>query len=342
MKTYKHLWEKLITKENFNIAYRNSIRKKKNQNQIRKFNENKDENLEAVRKLVISGNFHTSKYRKKKVYEPKERIIYKLPYSPDRIVQHAIMNILRPILTNLFIENSFACIEGRGQLKASQKCAEYVRRYRYCLKCDIHHFYPSINQHILSEKLHRIIKDDKFMKLVDDVIFSFPGDYNCPIGNYCSQWFGNYYLSFLDNYVLHVLKCGAYERYCDDFMLFSNDKLYLRECRDFIREFLWNELELTYSKDEIFDMKQGVDYVGYRHFKKYLLVRKSTGKRVKRRVKKIENKIDEKNLNLSKVEGQLSSAHGLLKHACTYNFKTSIHLDEMREKISEIKVNLII
>lgn len=97
------------------------------------------------------------------------------------------MNILKPILINLFIENSFACIEGRGQLKASQKCAEFTRKYKYCLKCDIHKFYPSINQYILSAMFHRIIADEKFMEILDDVIFSFEGGYNCPIGNYCSQ-----------------------------------------------------------------------------------------------------------------------------------------------------------
>lgn len=207
MKTYKNLWETFISKENFDLAYRNSIKNKAKQKQVRKFKEDAENNLEAVRQLVISGGFHTSEYQKKKIYEPKERIIYKLPYAPDRIVQHAVINILKPILLNKFIENSYACIEGRGQLKASQKCAEYVRRNKYCLKCDIHHFYPSINQKILSDMLHRFIKDERFMAVVDDIIFSFEGGYNCPIGNFCSQWFGNFYMTVVDNFILHELKC---------------------------------------------------------------------------------------------------------------------------------------
>mgnify|MGYP006916141554 CR=1 FL=1 len=121
MKTYKHLWEKLITKENFELAYENAIKGKRHYREIKQFNKNKEENLEALRQLVISGQFTTSSYREKHIFEPKERTVYKLPFAPDRIVQHAIMNILKPILTNLFIENTFACIEGRGQLKASQK-----------------------------------------------------------------------------------------------------------------------------------------------------------------------------------------------------------------------------
>lgn len=173
MKTYKHLWEKLITEENFELAYKNAIRNKSGQRQIKEFKKDAENNLKAVRQMVIDGKFHTSKYKQKKIYEPKERIIYKLPFNPDRIVQHAIMNILKPIMVNVFIENSYACIEDRGTHKASRKCAELTRKFKYCLKCDIRKFYPSIVQSILSDMLHRIIKDGRFMDVVDDVVFSF-------------------------------------------------------------------------------------------------------------------------------------------------------------------------
>lgn len=335
MKTYKNLWEQFVSKENFELAYKNSIKNKSGQHQIIEFKKNRENNLEKVRQSVVNGTFHTSEYKEMKIYEPKERIIYKLPYSPDRIVQHAIMNVLKPIFTNLFIENSFACIEGRGQLKASQKCAEYVRKNDYCLKCDIHKFYPSINQQTLSDMIHRIIKDNRFMDVIDDVIFSFEGGYNCPIGNLCSQWFGNFYLTKLDNFVLHELKPRGYIRYCDDFLLFDNDKTHLNRCRDRMSDFLQRELELEYSKAELFNVKQGVDFVGYRHFKKFLLVRKSTGKRLKKRCQRIDKKFY--SLNLDTTEGQLASGNGLIKHACTHNFRRSLKLDELTEKVRKAK-----
>lgn len=284
MKTYKNLWDDFISEENFELAYKNSIKRKRKQRQIRKFNENKEENLKKVRELVLSGNYHTSQYKSMKIYEPKERIIYKLPYAPDRIVQHAVMNILKPILITKFIENSYACVEGKGPHRASQKCAEFTRKYKYCLKCDIHHFYPSVNQQILSDMLHKIIKDEKFMQIVDDIVFSFDGETNVPIGNYCSQWFGNFYLTYLDNYILHDLKCEAYIRYCDDFLLYSDSKEELKKDKTLIKKFLGDKLRLKFSKAEIFNTKQGVDYCGYRCFKKYVLLRKSTAKRIRRRV----------------------------------------------------------
>lgn len=330
MKTYKHLWEQFITKENFELAYYNSIKGKGRQKSVQDFKENWEENLEEVRQMVIRGEFHTSPYKEKVIFEPKKRTIYMLPYNPDRIVQHAIMNILKPILMQKMIQNSFSCVEGRGQIKASLKCSEYVRKFDWCLKCDIHKFYPSISQEILSNKLHRIIADKKFMAVVDDVIFSFPGGYNCPIGNYLSQWFGNYYLSFLDNYVLHELKPGGYERYCDDFILFDNDKAKLQECRKKIDEFIWYELELEYSKAELFKTKtQGVDFCGYRHFKNYSLLRKRTGKKLKARYNSIYKELLSGCEVTEKMRGQVASGHGLLKHACTYHLRQAIEHDSL-------------
>jgi len=336
MKTYTNLWTQFISKENFEIAYFNARRGKNYQKSVREFADNWEEKLEEIRQSVINGKFHTSPYTQKVIYEPKERIIYKLPFNPDRIVQHAIMNVLKPILLTKFMDNSFACIEGRGQLKASLKCSEYVRKYNYCLKCDIRKFYPSINQNILSERLHKLIKDERFMKILDDVIFSFEGGYNCPIGNYCSQWFGNYYLTVLDNYVLHELKPSGYERYCDDFLLFSNDKKFLHDCRKKIETFLADKLELQYSKANVFHVKQGVDFCGYRHFGKYVLIRKTTATRLKKRFKNIHKALERGNYDKEFIQGQVASANGLMAHACSGNLRKSIGYDEIVRVLNSV------
>ena len=328
MKTHKRLWEKFEPKENFEKACVRSQKDKEKKHEIVNFNKNRDENLKAVRELAISGRFTTSHYRERKIYEPKERIIYILPYSPDRIVQHAIMNVLEPIFERHLIQNTYACIKKRGQLDASIKCSEYVRKFRYCLKCDIRKFYPSINQEKLSRSIHRIIRDDRFMEIVDDVIFSFPGGYNCPIGNYCSQWFGNFYLSALDNYVLHELKVGGFERYCDDFLLFDNDKHHLNECRKRIGDFLYERLELCFSKADLFDVKQGVDFCGYRSFEDFVLVRKGTAKRLIKRTKEVAEALDA-GKDKQPLMGKMASTNGILRHACTFNLRNSINFEDI-------------
>lgn len=320
MKTYKNLYKRFISKENFELAYKNAIKGKNKQRQVQEFKKNEKENLEKIRQLVISGKFHTSKYRKMTIYEPKERIIYKLPFAPDRIVQHAIMNILKPILLNLFIKNTFACIEGRGQHKASLKCSEFVRRNKYVYQGDVRKFYPSIDQFILSTMFHRLIKDTQFLAILDDIIFSFEGGKNCPIGNYCSQWFGNFYLSKLDNFVKHTLKCKDYERFCDDFLLFSDDKAYLNDCKKRVEAFLQNELLLNMSKSELYPTITGIDYCGYRHFGKYVLLRKRTAQRIIKRYRK----------EISKEA--VTSYKGVLKHCCSYHLNCKLNKILLQEK----------
>lgn len=332
MKTYSGLWQNIITKDNFALAQKKSRREKATRYDVQNFENHLERNLEQVRQLVISKQFHTAEYKSRKIYEPKERIIYVLPYAPDRIVQHAIMNVLVPYLEKLFIADSYACIEGRGQTRASLRTMEAIRRNKYCLKCDIHHFYPSINQNILSGMYHKKFSDKDFLELMDDIVFSFPGGYNCPIGNYTSQWSGNFYLTPLDHFCKHELKIRDYIRYCDDFLLFGNDKAYLHDCRRRIEDFIGKNLELTYSKADVFNVKQGVDFCGYRHFDNYILVRKSTAKRQIKKLKELPGMYERGEITREQMRSTIDSIGGWLKHANTYNLKKSMQINEIRRQ----------
>lgn len=332
MKSYGgNLFESIVDKDNFTVAQKLSRQGKSSRKEIRIFESNLDENLEEIRQLVINKKFHTAKYRSKKIFEPKERIIYILPYAPDRIVQHAIMNILVPYMEKMFITDSYACITGRGQTRASLRTMEAVRRNKYCLKCDIHHFYPSINQNILSEMYHRKFRDKDFLYLMDDIIFSFPGGYNCPIGNYTSQWNGNFYLTPLDNFCKHELRIRDYIRYCDDFLLFSDDKAYLHDCRKRIEDFI-GKYELTYSKADVFSVKQGIDFCGYRHFDNYILLRKSTAKKEIKRLKELPGEFESGLITKDKMRSTIDSMIGWQKHANTHNLQIATDIDFIRRK----------
>ena len=330
MKRYGNLWQQIITKENFELAEKRAKKRKGSRRDVIAFEKNLEKNLEEVRQLVVTKKFHTSPYKSRKIYEPKERVIYILPYTPDRIVQHAIMNILVPIMEKLFIADSYACIANRGQTKASLRTMEAVRRNTYCLKCDIHHFYPSINQSILSNMYHNKFKDKDFLEIIDDIIFSFPGGYNCPIGNYTSQWSGNFYLTPLDLFCKQELKIRDYIRYCDDFLLFGNDKAYLHDCRKKIEDFIGTHLELTYSKADVFNVKQGIDFCGYRHFDNYILVRKSTAKRQMKTIKRLPNLVESGKITTDNMRSIIDSTSGWLKHANAYNLKQAMKIDEIR------------
>jgi retron-type reverse transcriptase len=184
MRRHGNLWQKIISAENIALAHYNAARHKTSMFNVKKFAENLDENLERVRLSLVNKTFTTSRYTEKIVYEPKQRIIYVLPFAPDRIVQHALMNILLPIWDNLFINDSYACRQGKGIHAGSVRTMEYVRRNKYVLKCDISKFYPSINQEILFDIIKHKIKCPDTLWLIEDIIHSFPGGKNVPIGNY--------------------------------------------------------------------------------------------------------------------------------------------------------------
>jgi Reverse transcriptase (RNA-dependent DNA polymerase). len=330
------MWDALITKENFEVAQKDSRRGKSTRRQIVAFEKDLESNLEHVRQSVIDGSFHTSRYRSRAIYEPKKRTIYILPYNPDRIVQHAIANILIPYFKKIFISDSYACIEGRGQMQASLRTMQAVRRNKYCLKCDIHHFYPSIDQKVLSNLYHGKFRDEEFLRVVDDIIFSFPGGKNMPIGNYMSQWSGNFYLTPLDNFCKHELKIRDYIRYCDDFLLFGDDKAYLHDCRKRIEDFIGENLLLEYSKADVFNIKQGVDFCGYRHFDNYILIRKSTAQRQIRKINKLPLMYENGKIDKDGMRSTIDSILGWLKHAKTYNMKNAMKIYGIRRKYVEV------
>jgi hypothetical protein len=165
--------------------------------------------------------------------------------------------------------------------------------------------------------------------LFRDIIYSLPGGKNAPIGNYTSQWFGNLYMNELDRFAKHDLKIKGYVRYCDDFCLFHDDKKVLGESLSRIRAFLSEKLRLTLSKEDIFPVSRGVDFLGYRHFPKYLLLRKSTAKRVKARLAKLPGLLARGKVSLEQFRSSLASTLGWLKWANAHNFRRSLGIDEL-------------
>lgn len=331
VKRYGNLWPKVITKENIRLSYEQAKLGKGKKRNVRLFNRDLENNLEKVRQSLVNKTFTTAHYSTKTVFEPKRRTIYILPFNPDRIVQHAVMNVLIPIWDNLFIAESYACRDNKGMHKGSLKTMEYIRGNRYCLKCDISKFYPSINHDVLKSIVRRKIKDKDVLWLIDDIIDSYPGETNTPIGNFTSQWFGNLYLNELDQFVRHQLKIKCYLRYCDDFCLFHNDKKVLNDAAAKIRQFLTDRLRLRMSKCDLFPVSRGVDFLGYRHFPEYILLRKSTAKRARKRIKKAVYNLHRHKITAEQFRSVIASYDGWMKWAKTYNLRIKLDLDRLRE-----------
>jgi len=331
MRRHGNLWPKITNVDNIYRAYLSARKGKGWQNTIKRFDRNFDENLFAIQDSLTNKTFTTSQYKEKIIYEPKKRIIYKLPFNPDRIVQHALMNVVEPIWDAMFISDSYACRKSKGIHAGSRRTMEFIRKNKYCLKMDISRFYPSVDHDILYEIIQQKIKCPDTLWLIRDIIYSCLGGKNVPIGNYTSQWFGNLYMNELDQFLKHEHKTKHYIRYCDDFCLFHNDKKWLGDMAYLIKEFLMARLKLCLSKCDLFPVSRGVDFLGYRHFPKYILVRKSTAKRIKRRLEKLPDMLIKGQITLDQFRSSLASIMGWLKWANAYNLRKRLKLDELQE-----------
>lgn len=335
MKRHGNLFPAIVARENIERAYVRAKKHKTWQRTIKRVEADRENAFGRIQRMLKAGTFQTAPYRLKRIYEPKVRDIYILPFYPDRIVQHAVMNILEPIWTALFIRESYACITNRGLHAGSRKTMGLVRQYGYCLKCDISKFYPSIVHDILFEILKRKIKCPPTLDLLHNIIYSIDGATNVPIGNYTSQWFGNLYLNELDMFVKHELRVKGYVRYCDDFCLFSDSKHKLQEWRRRIDDFIGERLGLRYSKDSVFPVKCGVDFLGYRHFPNKILLRKSTAKRVKKRLARLPWQYRHGKITLEQYRSSVASTWGWLKWANTHNFQLAVRLEELQKDVNE-------
>jgi hypothetical protein len=194
---------------------------------------------------------------------------------------------------------------------------------------------------VLRGIVRKKIKCPDTLWLIDDIIDSYPGEKNVPIGNYTSQWFGNLYLNELDQYVKHVLKAKDYLRYCDDFCLFSDDKKQLKDWREKMGVFIAEKLALKYSKCDIFPIAHGVDFLGYRHFDNYILLRKSTTKRVRKRLALLPRLLEKEKITAEQFRSSVYSTYGWLKHANSHNLQVKLQLDELKKKADEINAQVL-
>ncbi len=292
MKRYNHLYEQICSLENLELADIRARKGKLHQRCIIEHDKHKEEDLLLIRQMLINKTFTTSKYTTFKVYEPKERVISRLPYFPDRIIHHAIVNVIGPILTATFTADTYSCIKGRGVHGALNKLTHYLKdeqSTRYCLQIDAEKFYPSINHDILKSLLRRKINDVDLLWLLDDIIDSAPG---LPIGNLLSQYFANFYLTPLDYKIKDGKPKLRYLRYADDIVCLLSNKPELHQLLAEIREYFHNKLGLKIKGNyQIFPVAaRGIDVFGYVSFHSHILWRKRTKKRFARRLKKNRNR----------------------------------------------------
>jgi len=331
MRRHNNLYEKIASIENLRLAFKNASKGKNWQRSVKEFRTDTEAKLLAIRESLLNKTYRPSPYRVKQIYIPKTRDIYIAPFNPDRVIHHAIMNVLEPIWEKLFIYDSYACIKNKGLHRGSKRTMDFVRHNKYCLKCDISKFYPSMKHDVLFKIIQRKIKCKDTLALLKAVIYSVPDGHNVPIGNYTSQWFGNMYLNELDHRAKHVYKIKNYLRYCDDFVFFNDDKRQLRWIAEDVKTYLAQELGLRMSKCELFPVANGVDFLGYRHFPNYVLLRKSTAVRIKRRLRMLPRLFEAGRITLEQFRSSIASSLGWMMWANTHNLSLKTQIEKLME-----------
>lgn len=340
------LWDAICSMDNLKAAHQNAKKGKGWYQEVKMVDSDPEYYLGLLQEMLLKKTYHTSEYETfYKTDGNKNRLIYKLPYFPDRICQWAVLQVIEPILLRTLTADTYSAIPGRGIHKCLHNLQKAMRKdvkgSQYCLKLDAKQYYPSINHDILKMKYRRLFKDDDLLWLLDEIIDSvatanikdmwniwlldedFESDTGIPIGNYLSQYSGNYYLSAFDHWIKEVKGVKHYFRYMDDIVILHESKEYLHQLRKEIDEYFRIELKLTIKENwQVFPtFKRGVDYVGYRTFLEFTLLRKSTCKSFKAKMVSINKKrLNGESLTYSEW-CSINSYFGWLKYCDSYRLK---------------------
>ena len=345
MKRHSNLYNRVYAFDNLLSAARKAQKGKRFKPNCRNFNLDLEKNLLTLQRQLKEKTYKPGPYTRFKIYEPKERLISAAAYK-DRVVHHALVNVIETIFERAMIYDSYANRLGKGTHRAVDRFTEFSRKQPYVLKMDIVRFFPGLDHQILIDAIERKIKDKDILWLIRIILDCsrepknngrhqyFSGDnlftpserkMGLPIGNLTSQFFANVYLNGFDHYVKEDLGCRFYIRYMDDMVVFSNSKTHLREIRSAMIGALGKlRLKVHLNKAQIWPVRQGTDWLGYRVYPTHRLVRKSNIRRFRRKLKRLSQDYREGLIDIKKVRASLMSWIGHVKHANSYGIRRKI------------------
>ncbi|MEA3309306.1 MAG: reverse transcriptase domain-containing protein, partial [Chloroflexota bacterium] len=269
--------------DNLYLAYRKAAKGKRGKEPAARFEYRLEDNLVTLQQELRAQTYQPGAYYSFYIHEPKRRLISAAPFA-DRVVHHALCNVIEPRFERSFIADSYANRVGKGTHRALDRAQQFARRYRYALQCDIVQFFPSIDHAVLRRNLARKIVDADVRWLIDRILESgqgvlseeyrmvyFPGDdlfasqrpRGLPIGNLTSQFWANCYLNPLDHFVKRELHCPAYLRYVDDFLLFANTKAALWRWKEALEQRLERFRLMIHPGAHPRPVTEGLPFLGF-------------------------------------------------------------------------------
>lgn len=326
--------------------------KRENTERLR-FYDNREGNLEEISTLLRAGKVPKVEYHSFYVYVPKVRKVIFIDYW-SKVVQRAIYDVLNPKICRTFIEHTYACVKGRGQLAAMEQLYTWMRETRtsgtewYYYKFDVAKFFYRIDHEILMDICRKKIDDPRTVDLLgyyinnDAVPFGMPLDANqltiteeqmlydlgIPIGGGLSHMLGNMYLDPLDQFCKRILGIKRYIRYMDDIIILDNDKERLKEYGRRMTQFLEEQLHLNFNnKTALRPVRVGCEFVGFVIYNDHVILRKSTTLRMKRTLRKTRQDYHDNLITFKEANATMQSYLAMLSHVDCKKFKEKL-LDE--------------
>jgi retron-type reverse transcriptase len=309
--------------ENLLEGWKEFLHGKKKKADVLIFQNNLMQNIFLLYQDLETKNYKHSEYQVFNILDPKPRVIHKAKVR-DRLLHHALYRYLYPFFNKTFIADSFSCRLTKGTHRAIERFNSYYlkasknnTRQVWVLKCDIRKFFDSINHKTLLKILGSYIEDKEIIGLLQIIIGSFykrESGVGLPLGNLTSQLFVNIYMNVFDQFVKHILKVKCYIRYSDDFVIVSDNKVWLEEILVKISVFLDEKLKLSLhpNKVSINTFSSGIDFLGWVNFSDHKVLRTKTKKRMFKRLRK------------SSKEETVNSYLGMLSHGNTEKLKTKV------------------
>ena len=344
MKSYNHLYEYCLSDYNICESISQAKRSKRIRKLIRKRHLSDDVLALDAYDWII--NYENSKHRPLKIYDGinhKERVIL-VPTLEELVVQHCVVNALKPLFSRGMYEHNYASIPKRGAHKGKKVIKKWItkdkKNTKYVLKMDIRHFFDSIPHDILKTKFKKYIRDERMLDLVYKII-DITDSYGLPLGFYTSQWFSNWYLQDLDHFIKESLSAKYYIRYMDDMVVFGDNKYKLHKMKDEIKDFLNFRLGLELKRNwQVFrfdnhNKGRDLDFMGFRFYRNRIVLRRNIMLKASRKAKRIFKKERPTVYDIR----QMMSYYGWFSCTNTYCFyylwiKPYVNFQDMRRRIS--------
>lgn len=358
MKTYKHLWLALCSKDNLKRAYYKARRGKTNKPAIKNFDEHWQYHLAMLRHELLTKTYAPRRLKQFTLRDPKTRLISVSDFR-DRVIHHALINILQPIFEPRFIHDSYASRKGKGTLAAVQRLERMcliVSRNRtairnpytnnnitgYAYKADIKRYFDTVDHDILLRILHKRVRDEDVLWIIRSILDNHrtkTAGKGMPLGNWTSQFFANVYLDELDQHIKQTLKAKHYIRYVDDFIILHHDKKTLERYAQEISVFLKQKLAVSLHPDKcaVIPLRSGIPFLGYRVFAHHKLLTKKNLRSIRKRLRTLTDGFYERRVEHEKVIATLQGWSGYAQHANTYHLRAEILIDTEQSMIRQAR-----